>query len=209
MKKLLIATLLLLASNLLAQNKKAYYYDENMKPIRKKVYHKQKYHNRTVNINYETDTAIIYTRVPVENVGFIKPQALAALRKDLETSSGIAIDTNNTIVINFYPGPDPCYLAGTKDKNVLRHYHEKYQIYLKELGQVSQFYVYQEYSGLEIYEGVVEWMPDLNKRVEDNFFIYHYDCGSIVVINPNGKFISFFSEYSIEQVCRYILYLRQ
>lgn len=116
MKKLLIVTLLLLASNLLAQNKKAYYYDENMKPIKKKIYNKEKYQNRKININYETDTAIIYTRVPRENIGFIKPQALAALRKDLETSSGIAIDTNNTIVIDFYQGLIRAPLLALKTK---------------------------------------------------------------------------------------------
>jgi hypothetical protein len=208
MKKLLIATLLLLASNLLAQNKKAYYYDENMKPLSNTQYRSEEFKNGTLNINYETDTAIIYTRVIRENVGLIKPDPLKALRKDLETISGVAIDTANIIVINFYPGPDLCYLTGSKDRSFLKAKEKEYQKQLRAIGQVSQFYICSEFKGLERYKGIRDWKLDPNKRVEDTFFIYHYDCGSLVVIHPTGAFISYFGEYGLELTFEYIKILK-
>lgn len=112
-----------------------------MKPLSNTQYRSEEFKNGTLNINYETDTAIIYTRVIRENVGLIKPDALKALRKDLETISGVAIDTANIIVINFYPGPDPCNLSGTKDRSFLKAKEKEYQKHLRAIGQVSQFYM--------------------------------------------------------------------
>ena len=44
------------------------------------------------------------------------------------------------------------------------------------------------------------WHKDPEAIIQKTFFKHHYPCGSFVIINPDGKYASYFGEYSQRDV---------
>ncbi|MFN0033718.1 MAG: hypothetical protein ACKVUS_01540 [Saprospiraceae bacterium] len=209
MKHLLFLALLLLSFNLFSQGKKAYYYDQNFTPLSEKDFWKDKDISKRLHLSYDVDTAKIFVKVTREQRGRIHVDSLKLLKRDLEISTNYPIDSTHLIVIDYYPGKDPCNSGGTQDRTAIKNDHKSYLSKLHSLAPISQFYIYCLKEGLERYKGIYNWKPDLNNRIENTFFQLHYPCGSLVVIRPDGLFVTWYGEYSNQQVWDYVKELRK
>jgi len=212
MKHLLFFGLLFLASSLFSQDKKTYFLNEKLTSISKEAFWDDENSCEatcnTLRLQYNLDTADFYVKVSRLHDGTISKDSLLLLKKDLELSSGSKIDSTNLIVIDFYPRKDECNSGGSSTRYKTKRYHEKYLKKLHSLAPVSQFSIYGKPEGLERYGGFKIWKPDLNSRVKNNFFPLDYPCGSVVVICPDGHFMSYFGEYSKELVWNLVKLLR-
>lgn len=200
MKYTLFFGLLFVATTLFSQDKKIYYLNENLSPITQNFFWKGQNGGDYFHLKYELDTAILYIKVAQKHQGEIFIDSLNLLKEDLEISADLKIDPKQLIVINFYPGIDPCNSSGTTNRGWIKNKHEKYLKELHSMAQVSQFYIAGKMEGLERYKGIITWIPDLNGRVKNYFFPLDYPCGSFVIIRPDGQFISSFGEYSFDYV---------
>lgn len=193
--------LLLFPTLAFAQKKPVRYFDENLSPISKAEYKKGEKEPNVLLLDFDLDTAVYYVKAKREHSGQLPAETMQALRKNLEAVSTISVPDDHLIVIDYYPGPDRCNSSGTNDQQWIKSYHEAYLKKLHETPNVSQYYLYNTKEGLERYEGIYTWYPDLENLVMQTFFKLHYPCGSVVVIRPDGQYKSFFGEYSSEYVC--------
>lgn len=208
MKYLFILSLSLLSTIVFAQNKKTYFLKEDLTQTSEKAFWKDKDAPGLLHLKYYADTADFYVKVTREHTGILSKDSLNLLKKDLEQSAGASIDPGNMIVIDFYPGKDACNSGGTTDRAVMKKYHDEYLKKLHSLAPISQFYIYGQKEGVERYDCIGTWNPDLNSRVKYNFFPLDYPCGSVVVIRPDGQFKSYFGEYSKDQVWDFVKQLK-
>ena len=209
MKLILFFPLFLLPCFAFAQTKPIRYFDENMSTISKKEYEQDRKNPNFLHLEFDLDTAKYYVKTTREHSGQMPAETLQLLKKDLEATSQTAIPAEQLIVIDYYPGPDPCNTSGTTDKSWIKADHAEYQKALHKSGPVFQCYIYSRKEGLERYEGIYAWYPDLHDRVRQLFFKMHYPCGSVVVIRPDGKYKSYYGEYASETVLAMIGALRE
>ena len=69
-----------------------------------------------------------------------------------------------------------------------------------KIAQSKPVYIYKDRNGLEKFRSVLPWMQDPGKTIERLFFKYHYPCYSFTVIANDGKYISYFGEFTKESV---------
>lgn len=204
MKIYLLPALLLCAISAFAQQKPDYYFDEEYHGITKEEF------TRTVNtpgqlhMTHELDTFIMHFPVTRVQRGTLPASFLAVIRKDIEASANTIIDSTRILVVDYYHEEDPCNASGTRDTKWLKNKNTKYIKNLNAIAPVAQFNIYNKPEGLERYKGIKAWYPDTKHRLRNTFFPMTYPCGSFVVIHPDGRFISSFGEYSIEEVCKFV-----
>lgn len=195
-----VILLLLLPIVAFSQSKPDRYFDENLASITQAEYDQEPENCCYLRLDYDLDTAIYHVKALRCRKGQIPAETLAELKKDLETSSNTKIPAKHIIVINYYPGPDPCNSGGVKEPYALKASYRIYQKRLHRIAPLSQFYVYSKNEGLERYKRVCTWYPDLNDRIMQTFFPLHYPCGSFVAICPDGTYRSYGGEYSLDKV---------
>jgi hypothetical protein len=172
------------------------YYDDNDSVITKHEFNKK-------------ENSLLYFSIPGDSLnqkkliyryqeGEIKNKSLliAFLKQELKFD----IDTTKLLIIIYYPGKDLCNSGVTKDKNLLQSIYHKMEYDLQKLAGVKALYLYKDKSGLEKYEGILNWLQDPEHIVEKIFFKYHYPCESFVVISKNGKFKSYLGEFPKEMI---------
>lgn len=143
-----------------------------------------------------------------EHQGNLNPEQFKELIEALEANSqGRKVEWEKLIVIDYYPGPDPCNRGGSASKQELRAWHAAYHERLRRIAGVEPFYVYKSEKGLKQYKGILHYQLDHNQTVEKLFFQHHYPCGSFVVIAPDGRYMSYFGEYPKELVWKYAMML--
>jgi len=205
MKKLLVATLLLCTFSAFAQKKKVYFYDENDAPTSKNAFWKDKNDRGKLHLKLDLDSATVHVKVKRENRGTIPVDELTLIRHDLTTTSGKAVDLNNIIVVDYYPGDDACNAVSTPEQTkFIKEDRKKYLVNLHQLAPVAQFDIYNPNEKGKGLKGLPAGNPDLNDRIRKTFFKYHYPCGSVVIIRPDGQYIAYYGEYSKEQVLGYV-----
>ena len=203
MQKALLLFLLCSTSIVFAQTRRLCFLDENGHCISTDKFYQKQYNDvsKYLRVRYETDNALTYKIVYRENTGNLNREAVQDIRRRLENAAHVTIDTNQILVIDYYPGKDPCNASTSATPTFLRKLHRQYRKQLDEIGGVGQFNVYGDSSGLfDKYYGAVEWYPDLDHRITNTFFPEHYPCGSFVVIHPNGHYYAYYGEYATYQV---------
>ena len=124
----------------------------------------------------------------------------AVLEQNLEITLNITIDSTSPIIILYYPGIDPCNSSGNVDANDSKSSYNKLQKTVKKQFNTNALYICQAESELHKSEKLVPWKKDPQRMIEKLFFKHHYPCGSYVVIDPLGRFISYFGEYMTEDI---------
>jgi hypothetical protein len=132
--------------------------------------------------------------------GRVSPQVVNDLRTHLQKLSESEINEKNYLVVNYYPGPDPCNQSGNMigSNSRLRSYHKR----ISRQKNVSQFFIYKIDKGLGIKKEHLTWYPDKNNLWQSHFFKHHYPCDSFVIVKPDGQFLLVKGEYDTRQVFR-------
>lgn len=133
-----------------------------------------------------------------EKHGEITSRAL--LEKLIEIQISQEIDSTKPIVIIYYPGKDPCNSSGSATKESRKLWFTTLEEGIYNIAQNKPIYIFKDNEGLEKYEGILKWHKDPEQTIERLFFEHHYPCMSFVVISKDGKYISFFGEFSKEYV---------
>lgn len=109
--------------------------------------------------------------------------------------------SNSPLVIIYYPGEDPCNNSGSATAETKKDWYGTLDKGVKKQIQSLPIYICKNKNDMDDRgSAVLNWNNDPEYLIERTFFKHHYPCGSFVVISPNGKYISYFGEYSKEQV---------
>lgn len=118
----------------------------------------------------------------------------------LEKATGKNIDSEQSIVIIYYPGKDPCNSSGSASKAHREYWFLQLEDGINQIAKTKPIYIYKDENGLEKYFGILTWHKDPEGIIERLFFKYHYPCSSFVVISKEGDYISYFGEFGKEQI---------
>jgi len=120
----------------------------------------------------------------------------------LENQINKEIKSNKPIVIVYYPGEDSCNKGGPADPVMHKNYLKKIIKGLYNITNTTPLFIYKDYKGLEnrSYKEIFTWQKDPNQIVEKLFFKYHYPCYSYVIVGADGEYISYFGEFTKENI---------
>jgi hypothetical protein len=189
---------------LFSQQKEKRYFDEKNQPIGARKFWSDQDAFGKLHLNYETDSADIFVKVNRENSGVLDRQSLQLIRQDLEEAARVNIDSTHILVIDYYPGMDEFNSGEIVDPKTVRQLYRRHLKNLYSLAPLDQFSVYSDSTGLAKYHGIVEWYPDIHDRLKHTFFKLHYPGGSVVVIDPSGRYYSYYGEYDRQQVYYFV-----
>ncbi|SDA46712.1 hypothetical protein SAMN03080617_00548 [Algoriphagus alkaliphilus] len=112
-----------------------------------------------------------------------------------------AYSAGRPLIVLYYPGKDECNSTGLGNTpESLRKKVKAISRYAEKHDAVAPLYFYKNPHGLEKYQGIQQWTADPDGLFENQFFPFHYPCGSFVVISPKGKFRAILGEYPISQI---------
>ncbi|MEZ4802834.1 MAG: hypothetical protein R2797_08670 [Gelidibacter sp.] len=199
MPKLLCYLLLLATLKMYSQEKKIYYYNDGWKKISENRFKRNFSSKKYLMQTFEVDTAYINVSFKRKNYGLLKNNEFENLISTLQAHTNKDLKNSKLIVINYYPGSDNC--NKTKVPSTWNVYDTDYVKELDKITTVSQFWIYKIDENLENnHKDRLKWMEDKNRIVEKQFFKYHFLCGSFVVIDNQGNFISYYGEYAKQTV---------
>lgn len=195
MKKILFPILLSIAVCFSAQ-KKQVYYGEDMKEITKTQFFIQRNYSKNIDLYFEDNDQFNNILVTRKNYGKLSDIEFKELQMSLSDEK-----TDKNLLVVYYPGKDH-YNSIYKDTewNLL----SKSQV--KEINKADDykaFWVYKDYDGLQCYfPDRVNWQPDNGSVVEKLFFKNHYPFFSFAVVDKQGNYISYFSEFGKDRVLK-------
>lgn len=190
--KYLLLLLCLSTTTLFAQ--KAKYFSPDSVPISKGEFNE--WHTKgTLPIRIaETKDTVYYQAVKRYHTGKLSDDERDQLYNYLSSVSGMELNKQLPVLLLYHQGNDPCNLSGAATISSRRRWFD-YAVGL--LYKKTRANVMVMYTSVE---RVAELYPDIpayydKYRVLGKFFKYHYPCGSIMVINPNGNIAYYFGEY--------------
>jgi hypothetical protein len=201
-KTLWMVCLISLLSNFsFAQNEKikngfTAYFDENYNPITEEAFENRKWKNNLLAIQGDLiNQKILVSR---ERQGFIENK----INFDylLSAAINLKIDSSKTIVIIYHPGKDACNSSGKITSRSRKIWFDELERKVYKITQTKPIYIYKDKEGTEQDDGIITWYKDANQTIEKLFFNRHYPCSSFVVISKEGRFFSYFGEFSKEMV---------
>lgn len=198
--RILIVTILM-GSFSYSQNKKVEnnikYFDENYNPISKTVFDRGQWENRLLSIQGDSINHKILSLREYQGV----LQNRKYLDSLLTSSTNKVIDSSKPLVIIYYPGKDPCNSGGSATRRTIRSWYKKMEKGINKIEESNIIYVYKTKDGLYgKTDGFKEWIKDPKRTIETLFFKRHYPCSSFVVISENNEFVSYFGEFSKEDI---------
>lgn len=195
---LIIGVLIFSCSATKPRKKKTRYFDENNIEISKSKFNRIRSTNMLLDIPGDS---INHKKLTLrEKRGNIKDRNI--LESLLEKQIDKEIDSNKPIVIIYYPGEDPCSKDGPADPQMHKNSLKETIKGIYNITNTNPIFVYKNYKGLEnrSYKEIFTWYKDPNQIVEKLFFNYHYPCYSYVIVSENGDYISYFGEFTKENI---------
>lgn len=177
--------------------KKELYLNDDLKQITQFEFTKSEKAN-FYNIKFELDTLIVNVKVKSIKKGKISNEILSSIKSEISTLSNKIIPDENILIINYYHGLDKCNSGG--DKSYVRVKYTRYLKKLKKFENISQFFMYKSPEGIKKYGEKLNWIKDEFKTIEKIFLPIHYPCGSCVLIDKNGNYVTIKGEYDIERI---------
>lgn len=180
-------------TNLHAQ-KKQYYSTDDYKQIDSLTFIKDK--DNYFYYKVEDDSVVVNLKAHRIKRGELNVEQYDAIKKLLNADEHF-FDTTKFIVIDFFPGIDRCNSSG--DRAAVIADHEAYAAKMENRNDVKQFFVYQEKKGTEMY-GNIKWLKDTDQTIQKSFFMLHFPCSSMVVIDRSGNYYSHRGEHNLNEV---------
>lgn len=174
-----------------SQVQKKVFYNENLEEISESNFYKQLNFQKNLDLHFENDTLKTSLLITRKNYGQLNDSIFNNLKKSLSSDKELS---NDLIVIVYYPGKDRC--NGTEKRSTWNIFDNDYLKKLNKIGSYSHFWIYKDDENLQYYHPKqVKWENDKNQLVENLFFKLHYPCSSAVIIDKNGKYISYYGEF--------------
>lgn len=189
-----IACLVCLIGN---AQKKDIYLGTDMRPITKSDYQKKEKEPH-FQLTYELDSAVVHVKTRRTVEGSITKNQLDFIRNGLAINSERTLDVLSTLVVLYYPGDDKCNKG--RYKHMIDPLGYNFQKEIKKQKHVEVFYVAKSKAEKKPKKNQLQWQEDYKATIESLFFHFHYPCGSFVIINPSGTFLSFKGEYGLQQI---------
>ena len=197
MKNIILICFLLLSKGLFAQSDSTVYLDNNDNPITKDDFLKASQKAELVVKNDSLDIFKIISQRSVTGQISNFEEIFSAITT---TYPELVLDKSKPLVIQFYPGKDTCNSTGSASRSFSKKWYSDLEKNIYKIAETKPIYIYRKEDGLEKYDGIITWHKDPKNIIEKNFFKFHYPCSSYVIIMPNGKFISYYGEFSNESV---------
>ncbi len=183
----------------IAQKSDAFlFYDENEKQISQEEF--EKLRNKRYSMVVKNDSLEKYRILPKNRTSRGKIENLEEIILKIEAKINTPVDRAKPVIIIYYPGEDPCNSSGSATYQSRRAWYKILEKKISKISHTKPLYIYKKAEGLKKYDGIVTWLKDPENIVEKTFFRFHYPCSSYVIISPDGTYISFFGEFSKEQL---------
>ncbi|APG64287.1 hypothetical protein LPB136_02385 [Tenacibaculum todarodis] len=199
MKKIFLILILLTHFNTYSQSKKIMYVDEDLKILTIEQYKSNPLNKRHYEFRVEKDSVIFYIKAVKEKFGRISKEIHEKIKNNLITVSNSKINSNQTIIINYFPKKDKC-LGNTGWNNSFLKLTKTYTTVLKEKKNIKQFFIFKDDKIVKNFSKEFQWYKDNSQLIEKTFFKFHYPCFSYVIIKPNGNYYTKRGEYRITEI---------
>ena len=110
----------------------------------------------------------------------------------------LSIDTTKPMVIIYHPGKDVCNSSSSATLSWRKQWFEDLESKVAKIAKVKPIYLYRRKEGTEKNSAFLTYYKDPENIVENTFFQFHYPCSSYVIINPDGRYIAYYSEWPKE-----------
>ncbi|XLS28885.1 hypothetical protein ACJD0Z_17025 [Flavobacteriaceae bacterium M23B6Z8] len=192
---------LLMSSEVTAQKTKKVYLDTDDTELSrrdyKKKYKKAGYQVLDLKIT-DTDSLEVRKLFWREHQGALNAIALDQLKQYLRQLSGKELPEANYIAINYYPGPDKCNKGGYNEYEL--EMMESYELALETIGNASQYYIHNKETMAPTGTKKDQSLADQTNLFKNVFFPHHFPCKSFVVIHPDGRYVKYYGEHSLQAV---------
>lgn len=193
MKGTLIILFLTCSNLLLFSQKKELYVNDDFEYITKTEFDKKPEYKLDYIRRFDLDSCYLNVKVSRYKKGKIKISLLDSIKKSFNDVNLEKLYADDILVINYYPGNDPCSSSSYK-KNFTEKYNQFYKK-INNIAKVKQLFVYKTHEGLKDFGGNMHWQPDRFNLIENTFYPIHYPCGGYVIIDSKGNYISERGEY--------------
>lgn len=192
----LIIICILSSLKLLSQEKKVVYLNEFNQEISENEFKEGRSAKGILDLYFENDSLVKGLLVRKKSIGKLNENKFNKLKKSLSIENKI---NDGLIVIIYYPGKDRC--NDVKNYSTWNIFDKDYLKRLKRISNVSHHWIYKNDENLNYYyQNKIGWKKDKNQLIEKMFFKYHYPCASCVVLDTEGNFITYYSEFGKQTV---------
>lgn len=191
------------------QNKTNTYLDVNMNIIDKDSFSIMDKSPKYISLKYDADSTYLNVIFKRKISNKLSKEILNDLKEYLQNITGIKIDENSIILINYLSkNPKIKDTVNTTKWNIFdRDYLKK----IKKENNIFQVWInHPDQKNLRYYQGNrINWIVDKTKFIENLFFPYDFLYGSFAVVNFDGRYISFYGEYGKKKVMELLDELKQ
>lgn len=194
MKKRAPVLIMVLCFAFIFGQKKEIYVNDDLEIISKAAFYKLS--NKPFDsfvLSSDSDSTEINIKVSRIKKGKIASSQLDSIKNTFIKNNKEKVNDINVLLINFYPGDDPCSTNGYK-RNFSKRYYEFHRA-IARIENSEQLFIFRTNDGLEKFGRKIPWQPDVNRLIETIFFPIHYPCGGFVIIDNKGNYLAERGEY--------------
>lgn len=114
----------------------------------------------------------------------------------LSSTYSIQLDTLQPIVIIYHPGLDTCNSSGRLTRSSINQRNKRLSRNIKKFTSNELLFIAQESSTISKRMSDTPYFYDVNRIIEKQFFEYHYPCGSYLIVDYSGNYVSYLGEYA-------------
>lgn len=126
----------------------------------------------------------------------------------LENTFGVKLDKSQIVFINYHPGLDSCNTSGSATVKSIEKWFRILDKELKKYSENDIIHIAKKDSKILERQKTLGFLYDTDGHVESYFFKQHYPCSSYVIISPDGRYSSYFGEYSDYSMLKSIKFLK-
>lgn len=196
--KALIISLFCLFTSLSYSQKKELYFNDDLESIKKSEFYNITSNKKDFLLKFESDSSFVNFIVLRDKNGQIKLSLLDSIKSFLGAKSQQKINNEDVLIVNYYPGNDPCSTPSYK-LNFKKKYL-KYGRKIDKLTNVKQFFIYKSQDEINKFGKPMRWLHDDNKLIERTFFPIPSPCGGFVFIKNDGTYLVQRGEYCYSKI---------
>lgn len=177
-------------------------FDEFDQPVSEQEFNRPRDRDLFMTLFYRNDSTSIGKIFRRDEYATIEPSQLEEVRRFLEHASGRTVRRDHYLIINYYhrQSYEP---SGSCFRNYVRD--KKYKRFLKQQEQVSQFFV----TSPDFRTQEPNIVHDAENIIGRAMFRWSMDCGSFVIVSPNGTIFRHWGEYRQDDIPKRLIDLQQ
>jgi len=198
MTKALIISIFCLFTSLSYCQKKELYFNDDLESITKSEFYSKTSNEKDFLLKFESDSSFVNFIVLRKKSGQIKLSLLDSIKSFLGTKSQQKLNNEDILIVNYYPGNDPC--SSPSYKISFKNKYLKYGRKIDKLKNVKQFFIYKSSDEINRFGKQIRWMHDDNQLIERTFFPIPSPCGGFIFLKNNGTYLVQRGEYCYSKI---------